>query len=163
QRGGVDGMSQPADGDVNRPVAFGAEISEDRSRCAIVAAGRGGMGGKVAVDLVFYGHPAGAGPRLQDLYFRHEPGAGVVDGRSQAATLGAPLAGAGIVVTQRSAQALAAATGDISDLVNLGGLEHLNQPPLTAAVRAAVRRLLGGATAWDRRAPAADQSPWVAA
>jgi hypothetical protein len=155
-------MSQPADGDVTGQVALGAEISQDRSRCAIVAAGRSKTGRKVAVDLVFYDHPGGAVARLEALYAKHDPVAVVIDGRSQAATLLTPLAHAGIVVTQPSAQELAAATGDISDLVNLGGLEHLDQPPPTSAVRAAVRRVLARASAWERRVPV-DQAPWLAA
>ena len=155
-------MSQPADEHVNGPVALGAEISQDRSRCAIVAAGRSKAGKTVAVDLVYYDHPGGAVSRLEALYAAHDPVAVVVDGRSQAATLLQPLANAGIVVTEPSPQDLAAATGDIADLVNLGALEHLDQPPLTSAVRGALRRVLAGASAWERRVPV-DQSPLVAA
>ena len=147
---------------MNGEVAFGAEISQDRSRCAIVAAGRSKAGKKVGVDLVYYDSPAGAVARLDELYLKWDPVAVVVDGRSQSATLLQPLANAGIVVTQPGAQDLAAATGDIADLVNLGGLEHLDQPPLTQAIRGALRRALGGAQAWERRVPV-DQSPLVAA
>jgi hypothetical protein len=147
---------------VNGEIAFGAEISQDRSRCAIVAAGRSKAGKKVGVDLVYYDSPAGAVARLDELYAKHEPVAVVVDGRSQAATLLQPLANAGIVVTQPTVQDLAAATGDIADLVNFGGLEHLDQPPLTQAIRGALRRALAGAQAWERRVPA-DQAPLVAA
>jgi hypothetical protein len=147
---------------VNNEVAFGAEISQDRSRCAIVAAGRSKAGKKVAVDLVYYDSPAGAVTRLEALYAAHDPVAVVIDPRSQAATLLTPLGNAGIVVTQPSASDLAAATGDIADLVNLGALEHLDQPPLTSAVRGALRRVLAGASAWERRVPV-DASPLVAA
>ena len=46
--------------------------------------------------------------------------------------------------------------------MNDGGLAHLDQPPLTAAVRAAQQRPLAGAQAWERKV-AVDQSPLVAA
>ena len=55
------------------------------------------------------------------------------------------------------------AHGEFLDLVNDGGLAHLDQPPLTAAVRAAQQRPLAGAQAWDRRRWQVDQSPLVAA
>jgi hypothetical protein len=155
-------MPQPADGAVSGPVAFGAEISQDRGKCAIVAAGRSVAGKKVAVDLVWYGPPAGAAARLAQLCAKHDPVAVVIDPRSQAATLLRPLAEAGVLVTEPSPGDLAAGTGDFSDLVNLGALEHLNQPPLTAAVRGALRRALAGAQAWERRVPV-DQAPLMAA
>ena len=69
-------------------VAFGLAISEDRQRCAIVAAGRS-QTGKILVDLApFYDHPRGAVARMQDLYERHDPVAVALDAKSQAATNG---------------------------------------------------------------------------
>ena len=143
-------------------VAFGAEISQDRKFCAIVAAGRESGGTRVLVDLVWYDHPRGALARLSELYAAHDPVAVAVDGRSQSATLIRPLADAGIVVTQLSTADVAVAHGEFLDLVNGGGLAHLDQPPLTAAVRAAQQRPLAGAAAWERKV-AVDQSPLVAA
>jgi hypothetical protein len=142
------------------PVAFGAEISENRQRAAI-AAGFRGKSGKVVAELVWHDDPAGAVVRLNDLYLRHDPVAVVIDGRSPAATLLPRLAEAGIVVTQPSAVDLACATGEFFDLVNHGGLGHLGQPALTDAVRGALRRILAGGKAWDRRA-GGDQSPLLA-
>ena len=57
---------------------------------------------------------------------------------------------------------VAAAHGDFLDLVNDGKLEHLNQKPLTDAVRAAQQRPLAGANAWEYRLTV-DQSPLLAA
>ena len=45
---------------------------------------------------------------------------------------------------------------------NDGALAHLDQPPLTAAVRAAQQRPLAGAQAWDPKVDT-DQGPLVAA
>ena len=142
-------------------VAFAAEISEDRRHASVAAAGRG-VSGKVVVDLVWYGEPRGCAARLAELQAAHDPVAVVVDGRSQAATLLGPLAEAGIVVSQPSTQDVAAAHGVFLDLVAEGGLEHLDQPPLTAAVRSAQQRPLAGAQAWERRV-SVDQGPLVAA
>jgi len=86
----------------------------------------------------------------------------VIDPRSQAGTLLAPLAEAGVLVTQPSTADVVIAHGDFLDLVNDGKLVHLSQPPLTAAVQAAQQRPLVGAQAWERRV-VVDQSPLVAA
>jgi hypothetical protein len=65
-------------------------------------------------------------------------------------------------VTQPGTADVAVAHGEFLDLVNGSGLAHLEQPPLTAAVRAAQQRPLAGAAAWERKV-AVDQSPLVAA
>jgi hypothetical protein len=143
-------------------VAFGAEISEDRKHAAIVGCGRGDSG-RIVIDLVWYEHPRGAAARLAALYMKFEPVEVVVDGKSQAGTLLKPLAEAGILVTRPSPEDVAVAHGEFLDLVNeQDALEHLDQPPLTAAVRSAQQRPLAGAQAWERRV-AVDQSPLVAA
>ena len=142
-------------------VAFGAAISEDRQHSSVVAAGRGASG-LVVVDLVWYAHPAGVVKRLGELYMEHGPVVVVVNAKSQSATLVKPLAEAGIVVTGMSVEGVVVAHAEFLDLVNDGGLEHLGQPPLTAAVRAAQQRSLGGAKAWEPRVEV-DQSPLVAA
>lgn len=143
-------------------VAFAAEISQDRKLCSIVAAGREKDGTRVVIDLLWYDHPRGAVKRLDALYVKHDPVAVVVDPRSQAGTLVRPLAEAGVLVKEPSTAEVAAAHGTFLDLVNDGQLAHLDQPPLTAAVRAAQQRPLAGAQAWERRVQV-DQSPLVAA
>ena len=150
-------------------VALAAEISHScvchgqaRKHCSIVAAGREAGGSRILVDLFWYEHPRGAVSRLVALTQDHDPVAVVVDGRSQSATLTRALADAGIVVTQPSTADVAVAHGEFLDLVNGGGLIHLDQPALTAAVRAAQQRPLAGAAAWERKV-AVDQSPLVAA
>lgn len=143
-------------------VAFGCEISEDRKHAAVVGAGRS-ESGRIVVDLApFYDHPRGVVARISELYGRHDPVAVVVDGKSQAGTLLRPLAELGILVLQPSTQDVAVAHGEFMDLVADGGLEHLNQAPLTAAVRAAQQRPLAGAQALERRI-SVDQAPLVAA
>ena len=143
-------------------VTFACEISEDRKHAALVAAGREKDGTRVVVDLVWYDHPRGAVERLAGLCEKHDPVATVIDSRSQAATLIRPLAEAGVVVTEPATADVAVAHGEFLDAVNDGRLAHLDQPPLTAAVRAAQQRPLAGAQAWERRI-AVDQAPLVAA
>ena len=143
-------------------VAFGAAISEDRKHCAIVAAGREQGGTRIVVDLVWYDHPRGAVARMTGLWEKHDPVAVVVNPKSQSGTLVKPLGEAGILVTVVTAQDVAVAHGEFLDVVNDGRLAHLDQPHLTAAVRAAQQRPLAGAQAWDPKV-AVDQGPLVAA
>jgi hypothetical protein len=147
---------------VSGEVAFGAAVSENRKRCAIVAAGREAGGTRIVVDLVWYDHPRGAVARLAGLSEKHDPVAVVVNPKSQSGTLVKPLAEAGIVATLMTAQDVAVAHGEFLDVVNDGRLAHLDQPHLTAAVRAAQQRPLAGAQAWDPKVET-DQSPLVAA
>lgn len=157
-------MSAPetAPAEKGPPVALAAAISEDRKHASIVAAGRETGGPRLLVDLVWYDHPRGVVKRLAELEAAHDAVAVALDPRSQAGTLLRPLADAGIVVTELSAADVAVAHGELLDLVGDGGLIHLNQPPLTAAVRAAQQRRLAGAAAWSRK-PDVDQSPLEAA
>jgi hypothetical protein len=147
---------------VSGEVAFGAAISEDRMHGSIVAAGRGASG-KILIDLApFYDHPRLLVARMAVLWEKHDPVAVVVNPKAQSGTLIRPLADAGVLVLEPSTQDMAEAHGVFLDLVNDGGLEHLDQPPLTSAVRAAQQRPLSGANAWDPKV-AVDQGPLVAA
>ncbi len=143
-------------------VAFGLAVSEDRKHASIVAAGREQGGTRLVVDLVWYDHPRGVVARMSGLHEKHDPVAVAVNPKSQSATLLKPLAEAGILVTSLSVEDVVVAHGEFLDLVNDGALVHLEQPPLTAAVRAAQQRPLGGAQAWDPKV-AVDQGPLVAA
>ena len=151
-------------------VAFACAISDGcachpkkaRKHGSIVAAGRSGSG-KILVDLApFYGPPGLLVARMGVLYAKHDPVAVVVNPKSHSGTLVKPLGEAGILVREVTAQEVAVAHGEFLDLVDDGGLEHLDQEPLTAAVRAAQQRPLAGASAWDPKVQV-DQSPLVAA
>jgi hypothetical protein len=147
--------------DVAGACALAAEISEDRSRCAVAVAWRT-PGGRVVAEIAWLGHPALAPAEVARMRAEHRPLAVVVDGRSQSGTLLKPFKDAGVVVTQPAAQDVAVAHGEFLDLVASGELAHLGQRELTEAVRGAQRRPLGGARAWERRV-AVDQAPLVAA
>ena len=143
-------------------VAFAAAISENRKRGSILAAGRSDAG-KILVDLSpFYGAPKLLPARMDALYMAHAPVDVVVNPKSQSGTLVKAFAELGIIVTEPTAEDVAVAHGEFLDLVNNGELEHLDQKPLTDAVRAAQQRPLAGANAWDPK-PDVDQGPLVAA
>lgn len=149
---------------MSTPVAYGCEISGDRQHGAIFAAGRSVRHpSKIRIERDYYQDPAGMVLRLDELYMKHDPVAVVLDPRSQSVTLIHPLAEAGIIATRVGPEDVAAAHGEFLDLVNGQGIEHLDEPELTAAVRASQQRPLSGAQAWERKGIAVDQSPLVAA
>lgn len=143
-------------------VAFGAEISEDRSACSVAKAWRE-MDGRVAVKVVWRGSPLVAPEVLDALYMSEEPVEVTVDPKSQSATLCAVLAEHGIIARRLDAEEVAVAHGEFMDLLTPPGkrLKHFGQAELTAAVRGAQDRKLAGAKALDRRV-GVDQSPLTA-
>jgi hypothetical protein len=140
--------------------ALGAEISEDRSRCAVAKAWREGPG-RLAVKVVWHGSPHAAPDVLDALYVADDPVDVALDPRSQSATLCSQAAERGIIVKRLGPEDVAVAHGEFLDRVATGGLRHFGQAELTAAVRGAQQRPLAGARALDRRV-VTDQSPLTA-
>lgn len=142
-------------------VALGADVSEDGQHAAVGAGWREAGGDRIVAELAWYGRPAAAVAALAGLCEARDPVVVVVDGRSAAGALLKPLADLGILAREPSAQDVAAAHAEFLGLVNGRRLHHLEQEPLTAAVRAARQRPLAGAKAWERGLTV-DQSPLVA-
>ena len=142
-------------------VTFGAEISEDRSLCAVAKAWRE-ANGRIAVKVVWRGAPVLAPDVMDALYMSDDPVDTAVDPRSQSATLCAKLAERGVPVRRLGPEDVAVAHGEFMDLVASGRLKHFEQPELTAAVRGAQARPLAGAQALERRRVGVDQSPFTA-
>ena len=140
--------------------AFGIEISEDRSRCAIAKAWREGPG-RMAVKLVWHGPPQVAPAVMDALYMADDPVDVAVDPRSQSATLCSQLGEVGVVVKRLGPEDVAVAHGEFMDAAAAGALKHFGQAELTAAVRGAQQRPLAGARALERRV-VTDQSPLTA-
>ena len=138
--------------------AFGAEISEDRSLCAVAKAWRDERG-RIAVKVVWRGSPLVAPDVMDALYMSDDPVETAVDPRSQSATLCAKLAERGVPVRRLGPEDVAVAHGEFMDLVGSGRLKHFEQRELTAAVRGAQARPLAGAQALERRKVGVDQSP----
>jgi hypothetical protein len=144
-------------------VAFGVHIADGRKRATIAAAGRDSVTGKILVDVgPFWDHPRSLMVRLTKLVIDHDPVTVAVNPKSESATLLKPALEAGIALTLMSVEDVVVAHGEFLDLVEATGLVHLDQPPLTAAVRAGQQRPLAGAQAWDPKVPV-DQSPLMAA
>jgi hypothetical protein len=146
---------------VSGECAFGMEISEDRSRCAIAKAWREAPG-RMAVKVVWHGPPPVAPTVMDALYVADDPVEVALDPRSQSSTLCHQLAELGIVVKRLGPEDVAVAHGEFLDLAATGHLKHFNQPELTAAVRGAQQRPLAGARALERRV-VTDQSPLTSA
>jgi hypothetical protein len=140
-------------------VFLGAETAADRATVAVAACGEleghllvNLLAQVAAVDAVDYLNGVTQSPKALGL---------VIDRRSDSAALGAALDNAGVATTDADAKMVAVASGRFLDLLAGGMLRHLNQPALSAAIRAASRRTLVGAFAFGRR-PDADQSPLLA-
>jgi hypothetical protein len=141
--------------------AFGMEIAEDRSRCAIAKAWREAPG-RMAVKVVWHGPPPVAPTVMDALYVADDPVEVALDPKSQSATLCHQLGELGIIVRRLGPEDVAVSHGEFLDLAATGHLRHFNQPGLTAAVRGAQQRNLAGGRALERQVPS-DQSPLTAA
>jgi hypothetical protein len=143
--------------------AFAVDVSPDRAWATIAAAGRrtDGLAHCEVVD-----HAAGVGwvvARVAELVERHSPVAVVVDPGSAAGALLPALDAAGVDTVQPTVREVAGAAGAFYDLVADGGLRHLGQHQLDAAVAGAVQRPLADAWAWSRRGSTVVVCPLVAA
>src|SRR5216684_3274779 len=121
--------------------AFGMEISEDRSRCAIAKAWRARTAAMqdapsiLAVKVVWHGPPPVAPTVMDALYVSDDPVEVALDPRSQSSTLCHQLGELGIIVKRLGPEDVAVAHGEFLDLAATGHLRHFSQPELTAAVR----------------------------
>lgn len=140
--------------------ALGAEVAEDRSRCAVAKAWRD-ESGRLAVKVVWAGSPLVAPDVVDALYMADDPVDVALDPRSQSATLCSKLAERGVLAKRLGAEDVAVAHGEFMDLVASKGLRHFGQAELTVAVRGAQQRPLAGAQALERRV-GTDQSPLTA-
>lgn len=152
---------RPGDEGPRRP-AFAVDMTPDRSMASIGAAFEDEAGVLVAEVI---GHAQGSGwvvPRLVELCERYEVCAVAIDKGGPAASLLADLERAGIEVMALGSGDVAQAYGQFIDgVTDARTLVHLDQEPLTEAVKGAGSRPLGDRQTWDRRGEA-DISPLVA-
>jgi hypothetical protein len=159
------------------PLAFAVTLSTDRRWATIAAAGPipGGLLLTVVVD-----RREGTGwvvGRLQELIERWKPVAVVIDKGSPASSLAIEAEESGLELTPIQTRDVAAAAGAFYD--GFAGrpapdpdtgvmgrdpriLRHRDQPELTAAVAAAVKRPLTSQWAFDQMAAAVDTTPAIA-
>src|SRR5258707_3247782 len=132
--------------------ALGAEISQDRARCAVAKAWRESVS-RLAVKVAWHGVTGAAADVVDALYVADDPVSVALDPRSPSATLCGQLAERGIVVARLGPEDVAVAHGEFRDLVATGKLRHFDQAGLTAAVRGAQERPPSGAGAFGRARP----------
>jgi hypothetical protein len=87
----------------------------------------------------------------------------MLDPRSPAATLLEPLRLLRVDVTEASTHVVSAAHGCFLDELRAGGLAIEKHPQLDTAAKYAMSRQLAGGEALERRKPAVDTSPVLAA
>jgi phage terminase large subunit-like protein len=147
------------------PLAFALEVSEDRTRSVIVAAGADRADGHRTVIEVVEDRPHDGGTwipgRLAELADKWQPIAIAYDNRGPATALALELAEVPANVTGLRTDAVVAAAGQFHDRVTSGRIIHRDDPNMAASVAALRRRTAGGAWCYDRREP--DALPAIAA
>lgn len=146
------------------PVVFAFDVSPDRRKAAIVAAGARPDGLR-HVEVIDHRHGTGwLVERLVELVDRHSPAAVACDGLGPAASLAGELERAGVRgVVLLSTDEYAKACGGLFDMVEQRTLRHLGTSELRDAVKGAARRPLGERWAWSRKTSTVDITPLVAA
>lgn len=149
--------------DDGEPVVLAVDIGMGRDAASIAAAGMS-VDGHLWVDVIENrrGTPDWVIPRLKAILDKQEVSALMIDVLSPAGSLIEPLEAQGVKVSRTGSNIMAAACGQLFDLVMSHDLRHLDQVPLNLAVAAARKRKLGDSWAWNRNSPDADISPLVA-
>lgn len=135
------------------PVMFGVELSIDRSRLVVVAAGTGSSTFRPAVAVVL---DTPMIPGWVDLFADQvtawRPVTVGFDAGGPVGGLKHELVDLPINLVEMGTREIAAASGAFHDRTLPGGVEHGDDPVLVDAVTAARRRDAGGSWLWDRRA-----------
>lgn len=156
-KAGFDEKSKPLD-----PVCIAFDVTPNRSRAAIMAAGLRADGKRHLETIEHKKGTQWVPDRLLELVERHEPAALLCDGRGPAASLLAQLEALGLEIEVLAANDYARACGSFYDLVEDDMVRHLGTPEIAAAIAGAAQRPLGDAWAWSRKASSVDISPLVA-
>lgn len=148
------------------PVVFAVDVSPSRGRSTIAVAGDRADGLRHVEIVDSKPETFWVLDRLRALREKWGAIAVVLDDRSAAGSLIPALeAEDGITVHVPTSKDVAIAAGRFFDACSesVASLRHMDDPTLNAAVDAAVTRPLGDAWTWDRRKPASDITPLVAA
>lgn len=132
-------------------MALAFDVSPDRSRASIVAAGLR-KDRKAHVEVI--DHRRGVdwvSERVTELARRHTPVAVICDSRGPASSILGDLAYCRPPVTATTTEEYTQACAAFYDAVTSGALAHLGDPDLEAAVGGAVKRPIGDRWGWSRR------------
>jgi hypothetical protein len=137
---------------MGRPVCFAVEVDPGRMWASIAAAGPCIEGG-TALDIVDHRPDVDwVLPRLVELVAKHSPKAVLIDQRSPAGSLIRSLEAEGVEVMKVDTAEVVRATGDFYDDVKARKVKHRMVAELDAAVAGAVKRPVGDAWLFDRKA-----------
>lgn len=142
------------------PVVLALELSLDRDRFVIVAAGGRDRGATVEV-IEDRPHGTWVVPRVGQLAREHHAAAVVWDGSGPVAALAPDLFDLAANCQALQTRAVTAGAGAMYDAVLAGQVWHRADDRMTLACEKARRRGALGAWLWDRREP--DALPWLAA
>ncbi len=140
--------------------AYGVEVSTDRAHTSIAAATS--HEAITVVELAAYLDGSDTAAEIARIV-GDAPIAVVIDPRSPAATLIAPLRALWVTVTESSTHDLAVAHGVFLDELKAQRLKVVSHPALDTAAQHAMSRPLAGGEALERRRPDADTAPLTAA
>lgn len=145
------------------PICLAFDVTPDRGRATIAAAGRRGDG-LFHVETVDQRRGTGwLTPRIIELLARWNVFSVTCDPASPAAAVVRVLEEQGVEVETTTARDYSSACGLFYDLIEQRQLRHLGSDELSVAVKNASTRPLGEAWAWSRKLSSADISPLVAA
>jgi hypothetical protein len=145
------------------PPVFAFDVSPDRSRASIAAAG---LRGDKLVHVELAAQDRGTGwltSWLPERVERHRAATVVCDGAGPASALVPELERRGVKVRTLATAEYAKACGGFVDSVTEARLRHMGQTELRASLRGASTRTLGDAWAWSRKSSGVDITPLVAA
>lgn len=153
-----------ADGDptIEDPIALAFDVSPNRGRATIAAAGHR-TDGRFGIEVVE--HRDGTAwivDRVAELATEHRAIDVAFDGSGPAAALVPQLEDRGVPVAKISGGEYAQACGAFYDRCDAGQVSHLDTDELNAAVKGASTRAAGDAWAWSRKSSSVDISPLVA-
>jgi hypothetical protein len=143
-------------------VAVGVEIAVDRLHTSVVAAGQ--VDGVAVIEVLGYLDGSETADAVAGLLAaRSKVVTTVIDPRSPAATLMAPLKALKVKLTEPSTHDVAVAHGLFLDELRAGRLRYVQHDALNTAAQHALARKLAGGEALERFQPEVDTSPLTAA
>jgi hypothetical protein len=145
---------------VTDPIVLGLELSLDRDRFVIVAAGGRGPGGCVLEVVEDRPHGPWVVPRVAELARQHHAAAVVWDAAGPVGALAPDLLDLAANCLPLQTRAVTSGAGALHDAVLAGQVWHRGDPVMLEACAKARRRGALGAWLWDRREAAA--LPWLA-